>query len=213
MLGSPSTKLGAAEVYCDGLALLEAVVLCLRLGLCIRRVLALLRLPPKAAPSFLQRHGEVESVGPLLEANPQHGLTSLGVLNGDGEEAAAVDDGLDGGAVVVGRGGEEGAGGRVLEDEVDLEAGGSVVGILALALVRSLEDAEARGEDVAGGVFGPGGGGVAAHGGQGRDVVDVDGVCDEEDALDGVVGEGLAGCWVDGLHGCVVLVMCCVGDV
>lgn len=205
MLGSPSTELGAAEVYCDGLALLEAVVLCLRLGLCISRVLALLRLPPKAPPGLLQRHRQIESVGPLLKANPQHGLTSLGILNRDGEEAAAVDDGLDGAAVVVGRSGEERAGGRIFEDEVDLDARSSVG-----AFVRGLDDAEARGEDVAGGVFGPRGGGVAAHGGQGRDVVDVDGVCDEEDALDGVVREGLAGCWIDGLHG-----LCCVdvGDV
>lgn len=205
MLGSSSAELGAAEVYCDGLALLQAVVLGLRLGLAISRVLALLRLPPKAPPGLLQRHRQIESVGPFLKANPQHGLTSLGIFNSDGEEAAAVDDGLDGAAVVVGRGGEERAGGRIFEDEVDLDAGGSVG-----AFVRGLDDAEARGEDVAGGVFGPGGGGVAAHGGQGRDVVDVDGVCDEEDALDGVVGEGLAGCWIDGLHGFVLLLVMCI---
>lgn len=202
MLGSPPAELGAAEVYCDGLALLQAVVLCLRLGLAISRVLALLSLPTQAPPGLLQRHRQIESVGSFLKANPQHGLTSLGILDGDGEEAAAVDDGLDGAAVVVGRGGEERAGGRIFEDEVDLDARSSVgAGIL----VGRLDDAEARGEDVAGGVFGPGGGGVAAHGGQGRDVVDVDGVCDEEDALDGVVGEGLAGCWIDGLHGFVLL--------
>ena len=73
---------------------------------------------------------------------------------------------------------------------------GGIVGVV----VGCLEDAAARGEDVTGRIGGPGGGGVAAGGGQGRDVVDVDGVGDEEDALDGVVGEGLARGRVEELH-------------
>lgn len=158
--------------------------------------MALLRLPPKAPSRLLQRHGQIECVGALLEANAQHCFPSLWVFHCNGEEATAVDDGLDGASVVVRRGGKELAGGRVFEDEVDLDAGRGV-GVLK----GRFDDAQPRSEDVTGGVFGPGGGSVAAHGRQRRDVVDVDGVGDEEDALDGVAGEGLAGGWVERLHG------------
>jgi len=46
----------------------------------------------------------------------------------------------------------------------------------------------------------PGSGYVAFCAGQRWDVIDVDSVGDEEDALDGVVWEWLAGCGVDGFH-------------
>lgn len=50
------------------------------------------------------------------------------------------------------------------------------------------------------GILGPGGGYVAFCRGERRDVVDVDFLADEEDALDCVGGQGGACCWVDGLH-------------
>ena len=57
-----------------------------------------------------------------------------------------------------------------------------------------LDDAEAGGEDLAFVVIcSPCGGCVAFVGGQGRDVIDVDGGGDEEDALDCVGGEGGGG--------------------
>lgn len=125
-----ATKLCAAEVDRDGLALLEAVVLGFRLlgGLCVSRVVAaaaavrLFRLPAEAAPGLLQGDCEIKGLGALLEANAKNGFPALGVLDGDCEEAAAVDDGLDGAGVEVGGCGEEGACGGVFEDEVDLDA-------------------------------------------------------------------------------------------
>jgi len=49
-------------------------------------------------------------------------------------------------------------------------------------------------------VGGPVGGYVAFCAGERRDVIDVNRVGDEENALDGVAGEGLARGGVDGLH-------------
>lgn len=65
---------------------------------------------------------------------------------------------------------------------------------------RRFEDPQARGEDLPCGVGGPARGDVAFGAGEGRDGVDVHGGGDEEDALDGVRGEGAAGGGVDGLH-------------
>lgn len=158
--------------------------------------MALLSLPPKASSRLLQRHGQIECVGALLKANAQHCFPSLRILDCDGEESAAVSDRLDGASIVVRRGGKELAGGRVFEDEVDLDAGRGV------GVVKGrFDDSQARSEDVPGWILGPGSGSVAAHGRQRRDIVDVDGVGDEEDALDGVAGERLAGGWVERLHG------------
>lgn len=157
--------------------------------------MALLSLPSKASSRLLQRHGQVECVGALFKANAQHCLSPLRIFDCNSKESTAVDDRLDGASVVIRRGGKELAGGRVFEDEVDLDAGRGV-GVLK----GRFDNAEARSEDVAGRVLGPGSGSMAAHGRQRRNVVDVDGVGDEEDALDGIAGEGLAGGWVERLH-------------
>lgn len=42
---------------------------------------------------------------------------------------------------------------------------------------------------------------MAFIGGTRGDVVDVDSLGEEEDALDGVSGKRLAGCWIESLHG------------
>ena len=169
-------KPGAAQVDRDGLALLEAVVPFLFRGalLLLRLLLLVLLRPPgtaaaAAAASWrpaqgalggLQGDGEVEGLGAVLEADAERGLAALAVLHAQGEEAAAVERGLDGrGRVVVGRGGEQRAAARLVEHDVDSDlATASVVpvvaGIVAVAVVagageRGLDDAGAAGEDVA----------------------------------------------------------------
>ena len=156
-------------------------------------------------PHLLQRDAEIERQAAVFEPDAQGCFLRAGD-DAQGEEARGVEDGVARGGGGVGSGGEEVSGGGVFEEDGGCEGGGGRGGGGGGRGGRGgwegrFEDAQAGGEDLARGCRGrPVGGEVAFGAGEGRDRVDVDGGGDEEDALDGVGGEGGVGGGVEGCH-------------
>lgn len=154
---------------------------------------------------ILQRNAEVDGFAALLESDAQRSFPTAFAEDADGEKAAAVEDLLDRGGGDVGAGGEEVGRQRIFEKNADGEVGrrrrriggmgGGWIwldgrGKGRLGWQAGFEDAKPAERELVRRGQRPGRGRVPFRRGQRRNGVDVDGGSDEEDALNGVGGQG-----------------------